>query len=110
MELQADNSRICLCQWYDYPERSGSYGSGGWSRHAKHRPQPKLVERVAKVTFNGKSVQIGGVRKLKVNLFDLIECKVIRSDYPKIKLPAWLSEPLKCQLAAKEWEGRHEQK
>ena len=64
---------------------SGPYGSGGWSRHARHRPLPQLVSlRTTDVVFTGKSVFVNGVRRLKANVWQP-DGKPVRIDYPEIK-------------------------
>lgn len=68
--------------WYDYPAGQGAYGSGGWSRHAKHRPHPVLVtKRPQAVEFSGKSVIVDGIRKLKCTIVRESTGEVLRQDY-----------------------------
>jgi hypothetical protein len=70
--------------WYDYPTGQGAYGSGGWSRHAKHRPQPVMVIKdvdATEILFTGKSVVIAGVRKLKCTIVSKRSGEVLRADY-----------------------------
>lgn len=65
---------------------SGPYGSGGWSRNARHRPQPQIVtKKTIDVKFLGKSIFVDGVRRLKANVWDAAG-KPVRIDYPGIKL------------------------
>lgn len=68
--------------WYEYPARTGPYGSGGWSRHAKHRPKPVLVCRQPqRLELHGKSVLVDGVRKLKCVIVRVGDGAVVRDDY-----------------------------
>lgn len=70
--------------WYDYPRATGPYGSGGWSRNARHRPQPVIVIKNVdgkEITFNGKSAVIDGIRKLKCTIIRVSTGEVIRDDY-----------------------------
>jgi len=65
---------------------TGPYGSGGWSRYAKHRPQPTIVfKQTPNVKFVGKSVFVDGVRRLKANVWDW-SGKPVRIDYPDLRL------------------------
>ena len=73
----------------DFPIQNGSYNSGGWSRAAKHKPQPELIEiKNAKVYFKGKSVYYKGendldhVRRLKATIIRTATGTIIREDYP----------------------------
>jgi len=81
-------------QWLEYPTGQGAYGSGGWSRNAKRRPAPVLKEVVGDAELVGKAWIIGGVRKLKCNLWALEDGRLLKQDYPDYKAPEWLSEPL----------------
>lgn len=64
---------------------TGPYGSGGWSRNARHRPQPQIVtKKTANVKFSGKSVFVDGVRRLKANVWDC-NGKPVRIDYPDLE-------------------------
>ena len=64
---------------------SGPYGSGGWSRNARHRPQPTVVSKDTKnVVFQGKSVIVDGVRRLKCNVWTITK-QPVRIDYPDLK-------------------------
>ena len=73
----------------DFPIQSGAYNSGGWSRSAKHKPQPELIEiKNAKCYLKGKSVYYKGVndldytRRLKVTIIRNATGTIIREDYP----------------------------
>lgn len=64
------------------------YGGGGWSRSARHRPLPKVITRKTdNVVFQGKSVIIDGVRRLKANVWDFTG-QPLRLDYPDLKFDA----------------------
>ncbi len=68
--------------WYDYPAGRGAYGSGGWSRHARHRPQPVLVTRRPQaIEYSGKSVIVDGLRKLKATIVRESTGEILRQDY-----------------------------
>mgnify|MGYP003135456455 CR=1 FL=1 len=75
--------------YLDFPTRRGSYNSGGWSRSAKHKPQPELVEiKDVKFYFKGKSVWYKGpndldyIRRLKATIIRTATGTIIREDYP----------------------------
>lgn len=57
--------------------------SGGWSRSAKHRPQPVRVEIITDdvIFTTGKSVIVQGQRKLKLNLYHPTTGQIVRADY-----------------------------
>lgn len=61
----------------------GSYGSGGWSRNAKHRPLPVRHEIITNdvVFTTGKSVIVNDTRKLKCNIFNARTGECLREDY-----------------------------
>lgn len=62
---------------------------GGWSKRAKHRPQPVPVYALAKqVEFKGKSVYVDGVRRLRLNLKEYPSGRVLRMDYPNLPFVA----------------------
>lgn len=69
--------------WYDYPKQAGPFGSGGWSRNARHRPKPVLVVReVRDITLAGKAVMLpDGTRKLKCVIVRCATNEVLRDDY-----------------------------
>lgn len=61
------------------------YGGGGWSRRAKYRPAPEVVSlKTDDVVFNGKSVFVRGVRRLRLNVWQA-DGTPIRIDYPDLK-------------------------
>ena len=67
---------------------TGPYGGGGWSRNARHRPQPEIVTKDTNdVQFVGKSVIVNGVRRLKCNVWNA-GGKPIRTDYPDLRYEA----------------------
>lgn len=73
----------------DFPTKRGFYNSGGWSRSAKHKPQPELVEiKNAKFYMKGKSVYYKGendidhIRRLKATIIRTATGEIIREDYP----------------------------
>lgn len=68
--------------WYEYPARQGAYGSGGWSRNAKHRPKPILaVHEFSEIQLSGASVLCGTFRKLKCVVVKIRSGEVLRDDY-----------------------------
>ncbi len=70
--------------WLSFPKASEG-GRGGWSRRAKHRPQPERVEvRTRDVCFRGKSVIVNGIRRLKLNLFHA-DGRLVRLDYVELE-------------------------
>ena len=72
--------RLLTCSWLTY-DQHGAYGSGGWSRHAAHRPLPRLESvTTADVIFKGKSVYVNGQRKLKLNIADAATGEVLRHE------------------------------
>lgn len=81
-------------QWLEFPVGNRAYGAGGWSRGAKCRPAPEIKEGVAEATQSGKSWVVGGVRKLKCNLWDLATGEQLRKDYPDLAKPASLDDAL----------------
>ncbi len=83
-----------IVKWYEYPTGQGAYGSGGWSKRAKHRPKPVLKTIVtSNVIFNGKSVYVDGIRKLKLNVYNE-DGTPIREDYYDIKFENNMNEGL----------------
>jgi len=64
-------------------DQQGAYGSGGYSRNAKHKPLPRAVCVEGKVTEKGKSIILpDGTRKLKATIFDdSTPPAIIRCDY-----------------------------
>jgi len=82
----------------DYPAGAGKYGSGGWGRSAKHRPQPQCIGFVCdEVQISGQTVRfsagiqhptavnlLSSQNRRKVNLFDLRKKTWIRTDYPDV--------------------------
>jgi len=64
-------------------DQQGAYGSGGYSRNAKHKPLPRAVCVEGKVTEKGKSIILpDGTRKLKATVFDdSTPPRLIRVDY-----------------------------
>ena len=70
-----------------FPTGNRPYGGGGWSRQARHRPAPEVVERVTSdVIFKGASVYIDGVRRLKCNVKDLLTGEILRNNYPDLPM------------------------
>ena len=64
-------------------DQTGKFGSGGYSRNAKHKPLPRVVCVEGNVTEKGKSIILpDGTRKLKATIFDdSIPPACIRADY-----------------------------
>jgi putative NIF3 family GTP cyclohydrolase 1 type 2 len=77
--------KMYIVKWLEFPTGQGPYGGGGWSSRAKHRPKP-IVKSVqtSNVIFDKKSIYVNGIRKLKVNVYQL-NGTPIREDYPNIK-------------------------
>lgn len=74
---------VFLIQWLEFPTGNRAYGGGGWSRGAKYRPAPEPVQQVVTMYQKlGKSVLIGNMRKLKINIFDATSNEWVRCDYP----------------------------
>ena len=67
----------------DYPVAAGRNGSGGWSKGAKHRPQPVRCEiNTTDVVFtSGMSVIVNGQRKTKCNIYVASTGEALREDY-----------------------------
>ena len=73
-----------MIAYYLIYDVTGKSGSGGYSRGAKHKPQPRVVRFDGDITFSGKSLILGGnLRKLKATIFDdtQVPAKLIRFDY-----------------------------
>ena len=85
---QADVNRLAgtyRVKYLVFQSGQGPYGSGGWSRNARHRPQPTVVTKdTDSVFFQGKSVIVDGVRRLKCNVWDALK-KPVRIDYPELE-------------------------
>jgi hypothetical protein len=87
-------------QWLEFRVGNRAYGGGGWSRKAKSRPAPEIREGFAEAFRSGKSWMVDGQRKLKLNLWNSETGEELKRDYPKIKAPAWLQNPLVRQVKA----------
>lgn len=76
-------ARIYQVIFPEYPAGQAQYGSGGWSRKAKHRPQPERCEiNTADIVFTtGKSVIVNGQRKTKCNIYVAATGEALREDY-----------------------------
>ena len=75
------SKKTYTAKWLEFPKTGRS---GGWSRYAKHKPQPVLVTvNTTNVSMEGKSVYVDGVRKLKLNLY-YSDGTPIREDYYNI--------------------------
>jgi hypothetical protein len=75
-----------IIKWFEYPTNQGSNGSGGWSKNAKHRPQPVVMTKIINgpdFSIKGKSVYFNGIRKLKCNVWGE-DGGVIRKDYAEL--------------------------
>lgn len=83
--------------YYEYPTGQGTYGSGGWSRNAKHRPYPVLITANPRsIEIKGKSVYLDGKRKRKVTIVRNTNGEVIREDYELSRIKKdTLPEPLR---------------
>lgn len=79
-----DQRRRFTVKYLVFPVGNRAYGGGGWSRNARHRPAPEIVEvKDAVVELKGRSVIVNGVRRLKCNVWDGLG-KPIRIDYPDL--------------------------
>lgn len=67
---QTTSIRLARVLYIEYTGH-GSYGSGGWSRRAKHRPLPVLHQFDGAVEISGASILFDGRRKLKAVVFDM---------------------------------------
>lgn len=73
---------LFVVQWLDFPTGNRPYGGGGWSRKARHRPQPEAYQAVVReIEMSGKSFVVRGRRRLKLNIFDVDGGKWVRRDY-----------------------------
>lgn len=88
----------CFYQYLVY-DQHGKFGSGGYSRNAKHKPLPRVVEGVCEIAENGDmALTVDGVRKRKFNM--LCANGNTCADYPDI-VPAWWKDKLAvtCKFA-----------
>lgn len=77
---------LFIVQWLDFPVGNRAFGGGGWSPNARHRPLPEEMQQcVTSVELKGKSLILGGVRRLKFNLLDMGSNKWLRSDYTDLR-------------------------
>lgn len=83
-----------MYQWLEFPVGNRAYGAGGWSSKAKCRPAPVVKEGVAEAVQSGKSWMVGGVRKFKLNTWNLETGEELKCDYPNLEKPSGLSEPM----------------
>lgn len=87
----------CFYQYLVY-DQHGAYGSGGWSRTAKHRPLPRTAEgwdnlpkKQELLILNRRTLTLNGVVKKKFNIIYADGSK--RIDYPDI-VPDWWKDPI----------------
>lgn len=84
---QAVNTPPYVAKYLAFKAGTGPYGSGGWSRNAKHRPQPTVVTKLAnsiKYSAGSRFWNIDGINKRKVNIWKS-NGEPIEISYPDIK-------------------------
>ena len=67
---------------YEYVGK-GAFGSGGWSRNAKHRPQPVVAVGIWEQPLSAGNPEVKGKRRRKFTAFDMSTTPptILRRDY-----------------------------
>lgn len=87
-------------QWLEFPTGNRPYGGGGWSRNARHRPLPEIRQGTGEAVQSGKSWVVNGVRKLKLNLWNLDTGECVKNDYSDLTRPTELNDALVRSIMA----------